>query len=92
MTNSTPNVNHTMDRRREERARESAEHLSQITQEHAGRVAELFTEGMELWQRSLGFASAWHHYWADTCGAMQRSMSHLLTTTQKTVEQFRRTG
>jgi len=78
MTDSTPNPpNHSLDRRREERA---VEHLMQ---DSASRLSELATTQMEVWQKQMALGSQVASYWSDTFNIAQQSFSRIIDTVQQ---------
>jgi hypothetical protein len=76
MADNNPNVNQSLDRRREEKAAE------QITQDSVARLAELATSNMEIWQKYFGFGAQVAHYWADAFHAAQQSIGQTISTMQ----------
>lgn len=69
-------VNHSMDRRREEKASEN------MMQDHTNRLAGFAADGLEIWQKQLAFGERVATFWVDTFSAAQNSISHMLSSVQ----------
>lgn len=77
------NPNHSLDRRREEKA------LENLAQDSVARFTDLATSGMEVFQKNLAWQSEMARYWADSFTVAQNSMSQIISTVQ---QQHRRAG
>jgi hypothetical protein len=73
-----PNVNQTLDRRREEKV---AEHLMQ---DNVSRLANIAVDGLEMQQKYLSFWSGIAYYWGDALNATQASINQMISTVQNT--------
>jgi hypothetical protein len=73
-----PNVNQTLDRRREEKV---AEHLMQ---DNVSRLANIAVDGLEIQQKYLSFWSGIAYYWGDALNATQASINQMISTVQDT--------
>jgi hypothetical protein len=73
-----PNVNQTLDRRREEKV---AEHLMQ---DNVSRLANIAVDGLEIQQKYLSFWSGIAYYWGDALNATQASINQMISTVQNT--------
>jgi hypothetical protein len=69
--------NHTLDRRREEKA---VEHL---VQDGATRFTELATAQMEVWQRQMALGNQVVSYWHDAFNIGQQSLSRMIDNVQQ---------
>jgi len=73
-----PNVNQSLDRRREEKV---AEHLMQ---DNVSRLANIAVDGLEIQQKYLSFWSGIAYYWGDALNATQASINQMISTVQNT--------
>ena len=73
-----PNVNQSLDRRREEKV---AEHLMQ---DNVSRLANIAVDGLEMQQKYLSFWSGIAYYWGDALNATQASINQMISTVQNT--------
>jgi xylose isomerase len=80
----TGGVNHTLDRRRDEKATE------QVMQENVSRMSDLAINGMEVGQKVLGLQASVFNFWADHYSGLQNVIGHMVSTTQKSLEQIKR--
>jgi hypothetical protein len=73
-----PNVNQSMDRRREEKA---SEH---IMQDNVNRLANIAVDGLEIQQKYLTFWSSIAYYWGDALNATRAPINQMISTVQNT--------
>jgi hypothetical protein len=84
--NSTNPVNHSMDRRREERM------AADLMTDSVSRMSDLAVCGMGIWQKNLEFYAELSHYCGDTFNAVQRAMQNQQKTLTDQANQQRRTA
>jgi hypothetical protein len=76
-TNATQNPNHSLDRRREEKATEN------LMQDSVARLSSVASDGLEIWQKNLAFGSTIANYWADTFKVAQTAIGQMITQTEQ---------
>jgi hypothetical protein len=84
-TNPGSNINSTLDYRRQERT-------EQLLHEQAGRIGEMTTVGLEIYQKQIAFSAALLHFWGDTLHGMQNSVGQMISQSHRVTEQTRRAG
>ena len=81
MADNTPaspgNPNHSLNRRREERA------MEQLVQDSSDKFGELAATQMEIWQRQLGLGSQITGLWSDGFNVAQQSFGRMIETIQQ---------
>ena len=78
MAENTPNnPNHSLDRRREEKA------LENLAQDSVTRFTDLTTSGLEVVQKNIAWQSEFARYWADSLNIAQNSMNQIISTVQQ---------
>jgi hypothetical protein len=77
MADTPQNPNHSLDRRREERAMET------MAQDGLSRFNELASSGLEVVQKQLAWQAEAARYWADTLTIAHNSMAQLASTLQR---------
>jgi hypothetical protein len=72
--------NHSLDRRRDERA------MEQLAQDSAQRITELTASSLEAWQKQLDVATQMAKFWVDTLHVNQQAFNQItqqLTQTRR---------
>ena len=78
MAENTPNnPNHSLDRRREEKA------LENLAQDTTTRFVDLTTSGLEVVQKNIAWQSEIARYWADNLTIAHNSMNHIVASMQQ---------
>jgi hypothetical protein len=77
MADQNKDANHSLDRRREERA------LNDLAQDSVTRFTDLTAVGMEVMQKNIEWQSEIARYWADSLNVAQNSMNQIISTVQQ---------
>jgi len=77
MTDQNKDANHSLDRRREERA------LNDLAQDSVSRFTDLTSVGMEVMQKNIEWQSEVARYWADSLNVAHSSMNQIIQTVQQ---------
>jgi hypothetical protein len=83
--NPNTDVNHSLDRRREEK---NVKNVENIVQDSISRMTELTSSQMEVWQKQLALGSQIANYWSDTFNIAQQSFGRMIENAQQ--QQHRR--
>jgi hypothetical protein len=81
---ANPNVNSTMERRREERLAE------QLGQENINRLTELTASQLQTWQAQIAFVATAAHYLGDGFNAIALAMSQMIQQTERARDEAKR--